>query len=164
MKPLFYFTYANQPDDFLANLKLESNYISEVFAELVAENVFDLIKDESSYTDNVLQVLLTEAYRLEFFHYAGHAGTGTLVFGDNPLSGSGIAGLLSKAPNLKLVFLNGCGTANQVLDLHAFGVKAVLATENPIQDDTAALFAKYFYQSIAQNDTIAEAFRKLAGR
>ena len=46
----------------------------------------------------------------------------------------GIAKLLGQQAGLKLVFLNGCANKEQVKNLHAAGVPAVIATAVKIND------------------------------
>lgn len=97
------------------------------------------------------------------FHYGGHAREQEIFL--NVDNGSaqfksigGIAGELGTHPELKLVFLNGCGTKEQVDLFFRKGVKAVLATKRPINDTAASQFASVFYDCLSKGDTIERAY------
>jgi len=97
------------------------------------------------------------------FHYGGHASGTHLQLetmkGDSQMADArGLAQLMGRQEELRLVFLNGCATQRQVALLHDAGVRAVIATSVPIEDQSATEFAQQFYQSLANRFTIKEAF------
>lgn len=115
------------------------------------EGIFDTVEAWTRRKDIVL------------FHYGGHAEGGGLLL--NTASGStsmahatGLARLLGKIPSLQLVFLNGCSTRDQVQLLLDNGVKAVIATSTPIDDQMAGDFADRFYKNLADGKSIGDAF------
>lgn len=98
-------------------------------------------------------------HRIIIFHFSGHAGSGQLLFSDGSAHAKGLAGLLGEAPNLKIVFLNGCGTYDQVNLLFDKNVKAVIATKGKVNDGVAREFSTNFYAAVSTTDyTIKEAF------
>ena len=101
----------------------------------------------SLYRDNII-----------LFHYAGHADGKSLHLGSEAARSQGIAELLAQCPRLKLVVLNGCSTKGQVEYLKECGVKAIIATHAPIDDNKAETFAQRFYQCLANNDNVETAF------
>jgi hypothetical protein len=77
---------------------------------------------------------------------------------------AGLAQLLGQEKALQLVFLNGCATEPQVQTLFACGVKAVIATAVPINDEIATKLAEQFYLALGQGATIQRAFQSAKAR
>lgn len=106
-----------------------------------------------------------EKYRadIRIFHFAGHAGHSRLqtnfkgrvryTFADGLARNIGLFG-----KGLKLVFLNGCSTKDQVDFFLNNGVPAVIATSKPVSDFYACNFARLFYEKFTGGSTLEEAF------
>lgn len=106
--------------------------------------------------DQLIQYIRDYRDEILIFHYAGHSEGQELAFNDGTGLIKGIAGMfenlrLRNAP-LKLVFLNGCATAEQVDAFFDTGVEAVIATRAKIQDAVAKKFAESFYQSLFERE------------
>lgn len=101
--------------------------------------------------------------RLRVFHYSGHAGRNSLQTEDGQSRTEGIVHLLAQCPNLKLVVLNGCGTAHQVEALHEAGVPLVIATSAPIEDRSATHFSKRLFQALETGLSVGAAFEQAVG-
>ena len=106
-----------------------------------------------------------QTYRddIRIFHFAGHAGAARLQtnFLGKPryTFAEGLAGNVGLfGKGLKLVFLNGCSTKDQVDFFLRNGVPAVIATRKPLSDFYACDFARLFYESFTGNSTLEEAF------
>jgi len=107
-----------------------------------------------------------ETYRqdIRVFHFSGHAGSHELQtnFMGKPryTFAEGLSkniGLFGKG--LKLVFLNGCSTKDQVDFFLKNGVPAVIATRKPVEDCYACDFARRFYEKFTSgNLSLYEAF------
>jgi hypothetical protein len=110
---------------------------------------------------SVAELLLRDERRneLTIFHYAGHANGEQLFFRDSAADANGLAELISKLPNLKLVFLNGCETLEQIDGLLDRGVNAVLATSRPINDAMARVLSGAFYKALSKGKNLKEAFK-----
>lgn len=107
----------------------------------------------------VEQDILDYKQRILIFHFSGHADSGRLIFKDGASNAKGLAGLLGEAQNLKLVFLNGCATHDQVKLLFDNNVKIVIATRGKVNDGIAHEFAETFYKALSDTDyTIKRAF------
>ena len=107
--------------------------------------------------------------RIAIFHYAGHGSPSQLLL-EGPTSAGqlayagGFAQFLSTQFSLKLVFLNACSTRPQVdALLQKAGVDVVIATSQCIRDEIARMFAEEFYQALARDVTVLEAFEQAAG-
>ena len=117
------------------------------------KQVFDLIEDWKQRKDILI------------YHYGGHA-EGAYLLLDNESGGSlsanarGLAKLLGQIPSLQLVFLNGCSTYEQVKLLLDSGVKAVIATSAPIQDQLAQIFSNRFYRNLSSGQNLEESFNQ----
>ena len=155
---LSYFAQSANPGErYLEALKKEYNSMRETW-----ENC-DL---EIDYKDRLFTEIDTlpkdiELYHKDLiaFHFSGHAGSQQLSFEDGPGYSDGIAGLLGAAPNLKLVFMNGCATQSQVDLLFENDVKVVIATRGRVGDELAMQFAAAFYKTLCGVEkTIQQAF------
>ena len=156
--PVVFLAFANAPDDHLATLKDESRYLFRALQPLAADGRLEIHREESSGFDEFYQDLLAFDDRIVVFHYAGHADGSMLQMEGGPGDARGIAGLLGRQSSLKLVFLNGCATRDQVKLLHEAGVPAVIATAVKINDTRATHFASAFYDALAKGQGIYESF------
>lgn len=101
---------------------------------------------------------------IRIFHFAGHAGPNRIQTNFRGKSTrytfvDGLArniGLFGK--DLKLVFLNGCSTIDQVDSFLDNGIPAVIATRKPVADFYACNFARIFYEKFAGGSTLEDAF------
>jgi hypothetical protein len=90
--------------------------------------------------------------KVRIFHFSGHAGPSVLQLNQDEFTpkvtfAGGLAAYISGAgKGLRLVFLNGCATADQAKLFIDRGVPAVIATTRPIQDRLAYNFATRFYK------------------
>lgn len=155
--PIIYFAFANDTTKHLNCLKEESSNIKKALAETTKKGWIKLEREESIEPSDLENILTDyEEDSLVLFHYAGHANS------ENIFSDSGgaikLAPILATQKDLKLVFLNGCSTQQQVQALFEVGVKAVIATAVPIGDTRAKDFATTFYKALAVRKTIKNAF------
>lgn len=156
--PTVFIAFANDLDDHLAALKQESRNIYDVLSPLEEQGAISIHREESIEVDELYHDLLSFNDRVVIFHYAGHADGTMLQFEQGVGGADGIAGLLGQQTSLKLVFLNGCATKNQVNALHQAGIPAVIATAVKINDSKATLLSHAFYQALADGQSIFEAF------
>ncbi|MCB0583697.1 MAG: CHAT domain-containing protein [Phaeodactylibacter sp.] len=70
---------------------------------------------------------------------------------------------LERLPNLKLVFLNACDTAEQAQLLLEVGIPIVIATTLPVEDEKAARFTRFFYAQLAGQASARDAFETAIG-
>ena len=105
---------------------------------------------------------------IRLLHFAGHAGGDAIeVEGDQhgQIKTAYAQGLAQRiAPycqpteGLHLVFLNACATEDQIRIFHNAGVKVVIATSQPLNDQVAHDFARHFYQQLAAGESIQTAY------
>ena len=158
--PAILLMFANQQDAYLDKLKEESKIINTILSGHDDKGTIKVFREESATIKDMNDALLRFESRVAIFHYAGHADGGSLHFEGGEGNASGIAELLGTLPNLQLVFLNGCSTQGQVEYLMDNGVKAVIATAVPINDEKAVVFAQNFYRALSNFHTIGSAFER----
>ena len=110
--------------------------------------------------------------RVAIFHYAGHADGASLMLRTaqglavNHVRGANAAGMAKTVQGqsgLKLVFLNGCSTENQVSHWIAAGVQCVIATTQRVNGEVARNFASRFYKGLATGASIKVAYDEAVG-
>lgn len=162
--PVIFLAFANDNDDHLATLEEESRRLELMLTDWHQKGLVELYIVRKASLQDIYNAITRFKDRLAIFHYAGHANGAQLCLDDEAVNAVGIAQLLQSQAKaqLKLVFLNGCSTYDQVEKLHQFGVSAVIATSVPIQDTKAMVFAMWFYQSLCGLYSIKESFNNTA--
>lgn len=156
-------TFANDQDCYLPNLKREGNSIDQSLRLHQKKSTIIFKKEVNTSIDDIFNLLKDFGEGLHIFHYGGHAnGVGLQLesFDGQPeeAQGKGLSGILGEQANLKLVFLNGCATKGHVDLLFEAGVPLVIATSVSIDDKNATDFAEQFYEYLATNRSIQQAF------
>jgi hypothetical protein len=162
-RPIVFLAFANDRDQHLSALNDESRDVYDALQPLQQNDTVAIHREESARFDELYNDLLTFDGRIVVFHYAGHADGNMLQLEGGNGGAGGIAKLLGQQKNLKLVFLNGCATKDQVKLLHDAGVPAVIATAVKISDTKATLLATAFYKSLAKGHSIVDAFKSARG-
>lgn len=163
-QPVLFLAFANDQDSHLPLLDQERKDITQHLLPLANEQYVQLITEATATINDISQYLSQLKDRLVIFHYAGHAESTKIILTDQEANSDGLADMLALQDELKLVFLNGCSTRAQVDRLLKKGIPAVIATAVPIGDNAAKEFANTFYQSLATQHTLKEAFDMAASR
>src|SRR6266545_3711101 len=161
------------------NLRKELDRMAEVFRPLIESGQVELFGLEEKTRSALRDALLDE--HIHILHFMGHglyntkAGGGWVIF-ENPggqgdlVSGVVLANLLKSTPELRLVVLNACKTAQysgcpvsptnagvaKAL-LEQARIPAVVAQQVNISDAAAISFSKLFYNRLASGDSMEEA-------
>lgn len=159
-RPVLLLTFANQQDAYLQHLKEESDKLNYILSTLHDKGAIEIYKEDRATTENVIAMVERFYERVALFHYGGHADGSSLRLEGGDGNATGLAEMLGRLPNLKLVFLNGCATQPQVNELLAQGVKAVIATAVKIDDEKAVVFAENFYRSLSNGHSIRSSFER----
>jgi CHAT domain len=163
MEPVIILAFANHKDEHLALLNRESSNIYRTLQPYDDQRCIILRRLPNASLADISRGLSDYPDQLAIFHYGGHAGAHHLVL-ETPdghamdAGAKGLAGMMGLQKNLQLVFLNGCATKGQVDALLQAGVKAVIATSVPVNDQMACEFAEQFYHFLASGNSIANAF------
>lgn len=162
--PVFLLGFAYNPDSALPGVVTELKTLTNLLISVTDARTIPLWQPTSK---ELQQYLADTRNELRVFHYSGHAGSAHLELNAEQgamhlANADGFAGLLQQAPNLKLVFLNGCSTEGQVKQLLAAGVPAVIATTQPLSDTYGTAFARMFYKAFTNaksKQTLERAFQ-----
>lgn len=156
---MIFLSYANSRQHPLPTLQEEEEQVYKMLARREAERHFRLHRDAFTTIPRIAEYLALFQRDIALFGYSGHAGQNLLLLDDAEANAAGIAQLLSRCPQLKVVLLNGCSTRGQVSALRDQGVPVVIATSAPVGDRAAAQFAVTFFQSMSDSHrSIGEAF------
>lgn len=159
-RPVIFLAFANDLDRHLDTLRHESRGIDGTLYPLHDRKFIELYVREGANIQDVFTGFNRFNQRIAIFHYGGHASGTHLYLDQEEANAEGLAGLIGRQESLKLVFLNGCSTLGQVASLHQQGVQAVIATQVSIEDRMASDFAIQFYQNLAHQQTIDQAFHQ----
>ncbi len=155
--------FANSRSEPLLTLHEEDTALYKLLSPRQLRQHYILHRDSYATIDSVSQSIAQSRDQLRIFLYSGHAGRDSLMLEGESAHAKGVAHLLGQCRNLKLVFLNGCSTYDQVQGLLAMGVPAVLATSAPVDDRTAMEFSLRFFQALNDQSSIQEAFELAKG-
>lgn len=159
--PVIFLGFANQNKAYLPQLSQERKNIEKLLHPLVRNRQIQCVSEAETAFNDMFTKFNQYRGQIKILHYAGHANGDQLALVDQPLSGETLASLArvkaAKSP-LALIFLNGCATKNQVKCLLEAGVQNVIATARSIQDDQARRFAEQFYEALALDASIKEAY------
>ena len=168
--PVILLTFANPaaiPEAYLASLSKESNLVYRHLIQYEIDDLVNIDRLESATVEQVFDTVDAWSKRKDIvlFHYGGHADGGNLLLTDeeggvNTSAATGLARLLGRIDTLQLVFLNGCSTYPQVQLLLQSGIKAVIATSVPVDDEMALDFADRFYKDFGSGSTVEAAFNQ----
>lgn len=162
-----YLAYANSESTPLPNLSWEDEMVFAALANDHLRGRFTCYRESLATVEKINTGLQKCGDHVAVFHFSGHAGPLMLRLGDALANAAGIPAQLKPSIDsgvLKLVVLNGCSTRGQVGALLDAGVPAVIATNAPAGDKSAATFAVRFYQNLCEGQmTIREAFTRALG-
>lgn len=165
MEPIIILAFANDNDNYLPMIKRESKSIYNLLLNHDDKGFIRLRQKENTTLDDIFKYFIRYNDEIFMFHYGGHASgthlqleTEAMVGPPQMADARGLAPLMGRQKELRLVFLNGCATQRQVALLHDAGVRAVIATSVAIDDQSATEFAEHFYRSLANRFTLKEAF------
>ena len=163
-KPVIILAFSNDQDAYLQMIVRERKNIFKALQRHHDLGYIQVHKEENTSIEDIFDLFNRYTDRIAIFHYGGHANGTHLqlearVGKSEMANASGLAQLLGQQKALQLVFLNGCATQDQVEKLFSCGVKAVIATSVPINDEMATEFAEQFYHALAAKASIQKAFQ-----
>ncbi len=156
--PVFLFAFANDKENSL-KLEEEDHQLRDELSHLHDSRRIEFLSVGATTMDVLIGQLNRFHERITLFHFGGHSESSFLELRDQKATSEQVATLLGMADKLQLVFLNGCANKEQVKVLHEKGVRSVIATSVPINDDKAVLFSKAFYNALRYGKNIEQAFK-----
>ena len=155
---VLFLSYANNSQSPLEELQEEDHQVYQLLVPRALQQHYLIHRDACTTKEKIAEFLILYREHIFLFAYSGHAGTDRLIVEGAEIYSQGLAKLLGRCPNLKMVLLNGCSTKAQVRQLLREGVPVVVATSAPIQDRLARVFATHFFMALARGDNFAQAF------
>ncbi|MGB0524435.1 MAG: CHAT domain-containing protein, partial [Flammeovirgaceae bacterium] len=167
-KPVIFLAFANDRVDdaaYLRNLPKEMSGIRDALQKAVKAGLCEVVERANATIDQILNIFQDAYYkdRIGIFHYGGHANGYQLLLetmeGEHAAAHSeGLVSFLAKQQGLKAIFLNGCSSEQQALDLVAAGIPAVIGTSQSINDDVATSLAIRFYSALGNGSNLSRAW------
>ena len=157
-------TFANEEDPQapggLPQLPPELVDVDQVFED--AEGCRVVLKPGLTYKR--FTAALGQVENLRIFHYSGHASSDGLWLLNEKggLVKGHVKGIVKslEAFGVKLAFLNGCSTEEQVRFFHKGGIPVVISTLYPVADLLARHFATFFYRALVRGKNLKESFEE----
>ncbi|MEL6193069.1 MAG: AAA family ATPase [Bacteroidota bacterium] len=158
-KPVIFLGFANDKVDdaqYLRNLPLEMDGVRKSLYLAEQMGLCEVVERANLTIDQILNVFQDPRYRgrIAIFHYGGHANGYQLLLESLDKSNQagnahGLVPFLAAQDGLQLVFLNGCASRPQALELVEAGIPAVIGTAEPINDIIATKLSIRFYRGLA---------------
>ena len=169
-KPVIFLAFANDRVDdaaYLRNLPKELDGIRKALYRAQEAGLCEVVERANVTVENILNVFQDQRYRnrIAIFHYGGHANGYQLLLeatdgGNVAAKSEGLVPFLARQRSLKLIFLNGCSSQQQALDLIEAGLPAVIGTSQSINDDIATSLAIRFYNGLGNGAGIDKAWQE----
>lgn len=167
-KPVIFLAFANDRVEggaYLRNLPNELDGIRRALQKAKQDGLCEVVERTNTTVEHILDVFQEYPDRIAIFHYGGHADSYELLLesltGEHAVAHStGLVSFLAKQKGLQLIFLNGCCTQQQALDLVTDGVPAVIGTSQKIDDEIATDLSVRFYKGLAAGYPIERAWKE----
>lgn len=164
-RPILLFAFA--AEDSTIQVEEEARAIQSALAEVSGKaRLCDVEIPPFLKLHDLVDVFQKNRNRVSIFHYAGHADGAALMLRTAQGVGANAAGMamtVQSQSGLKLVFLNGCSTENQVSQWIRAGVHCVIATTQRVNGEVARSFATRFYKGLATGASIRVAYDEAVG-
>jgi len=165
-KPVVFLAFAQDRVEggaYLRNLPIELDGIRKALQKARQAGLCEVVERSNTTVENILDVFQEYQDRIAIFHYGGHADSYELLLesltGEHAMAHSeGLVSFLAKQKGLQLVFLNGCCSQQQALDLTEAGLPAVVGTSQKIDDEIATNLSARFYKGLAAGLSIDRAW------
>lgn len=158
--PFLYFLFA--PRD-LAFTEGESTQLKELLKEQKDKGIIDFRPVDYATRDDIRTKLNASIEECPcWLHFSGHANSFEVKAQDGPISRDALARFL-KTFNMKVLFLNGCGTEGHVAEIFKeTDVQAIIATHCRVSDELAKDVSLMFYREfVIGGATLEVAYRNL---
>ncbi|MEM7374490.1 MAG: hypothetical protein AAF587_38210 [Bacteroidota bacterium] len=167
-KPVLLLAFANDQQEsarYLRGLAQELRGIRQALTPARQAGAIEIVERANASLGDIIDVFQDPEYqgRIQGFHYGGHADSYQLLLesesgGVQIANSEGFSQFLANQQGLQFVFLNGCSTRDQAMDLRAAGIPTVIATSDVINDDIARRIAVRFYKGLGGYASLAKSF------
>lgn len=169
-RPVIFLAFANEKEQaarYLRGLAIEQRKLKAALEPAVDAGLCELVVESNATLESIINTFQKARYRdrIAVFHYGGHADGYQLLLetanDNNEIAhGAGLVSFLGGQKGLRFIFLNGCSTQQQSLELLKAGIPAVIGTSNSIADNIATQLGARFYSSIGQGNNLARAWKE----
>lgn len=166
--PIILLAFANdhrKDGVYLRQLIDESREIKECLETADQKSVCEVVSISNTRPRDIFEHFQNPKYRdrIAIFHYGGHADSFELLLEANQKQQASVdsrplISFLGRRDALKIVFLNGCNTQDQVELFLDAGISLVIGTTEEIDDSIARMLAVQFYKSLGDGSTIEQAW------
>ncbi|TAH19689.1 MAG: CHAT domain-containing protein [Cytophagales bacterium] len=165
--PIIFLAFANDKVDnarYLRNLPVEQSQIREALASAQDAGLCQIVERNNASLEDIFNIFQKYKDQIAIFHYGGHADGYQLILetaeGNQHVHAGGLVSFLVGQKGLKLVFLNGCSTQQQSLELSQSGISAVIGTSNSIDDTVATNLSVRFYKGMGKGLSLERAWNE----
>lgn len=152
--------YANSPEQAVLHKLAEEGKNIQYLLNGSSRKFFNVVLVPEAKTEDVIKELNSPNSEIEVIHFAGHANRSQLLFGDNKADVTTLAQKLKELQTVRMVFINGCKSKEQIVFFHEAGIPFVIATSRDVGDEAAAWFASTFYFYLGRGDDVKKAFEQ----
>ena len=152
---VIFMAYANSDQQPLKLIRKEYEDVYGVLTDNYVQDSYCIHRDNFTSISSMNEYLGKFSCEIAVFSYSGHAGDKHVLLDDKLSNAEGLVEQLGGSVNsgaLKLVLLNGCSTAGQVKRLLEIGVPVVVATNAPVDDQSATEFAIRFFSNLFEKE------------
>lgn len=142
----------------LTALAAEVNHIQHTLNS-VQRREYEIVVLQQATAEELIKEFNVPGRSIELIHYAGHADSRQLALTDGPATAAALAEKIRLAGTVKLLFLNGCSTREQVDFFHEAGVSFVIGTVRPVDDQQAAWMSRQLYAYLANGRALRSAMQ-----
>jgi hypothetical protein len=163
-KPVIFLAFANDKQNYLYNLTTEQRNIRSELENAERAGLCEVVYETDTTLESIFDVFQKYRGRVAIFHYGGHADDYKMLLetragGSTVAHSAGLSTFLARQDGLQLVFVNGCCSQNQALELIDAGVPAVVGTIQPIEDQIATDLSTRFYRGLAIGESIDRSWK-----
>ncbi|MCB0276406.1 MAG: DUF1566 domain-containing protein [Calditrichaeota bacterium] len=150
-------------EDYLYKLTQEEKNLAKALRQGDRDGLWKAKIDSHTDVDSLFEIFDDYQERIAVFHFGGHAeDLGILLRNANGerefANAVGLLPFLARHKGLKLVFINGCCTHQQAVELHKLGIPVVIGTSEPVDDAMATEISTQFYTGLASGRSLLEAW------
>lgn len=145
----------------IPGVKLETDLVKNA----LETNRYQVVLNDKATLTNIAANFQQNPNNIAIFHYSGHANGKAIELWQDLEGGKnknayaeGFAQYIGTQNTVRFVFLNGCSSQGQVDYFLKNGVRAVIATNRPVNDTIAQQFAEHFYKTWISGKTLKFAF------
>ena len=154
-KVVILLVFANDKNQPLDEIGKESQAIRKILRDhLDTHPHFHIELLPYSSAEDLFDELRRFNHQTIILHFAGHTNSELWKLHQGVVNANGMAEILNLQQSVHLLFLNGCSNQQQVAAFANAGIPTVIATNEPINDQQAQVFAIEFYKKLSSGKAL----------